>query len=147
VHPSMVGMLDASTEDAIEHGGWLDCLSILPTSIGIQDAAKLLTLRPSVQKAIKSATTTVLADTCVAGNDFMKALFSLLEKDTEDFIREKIASSQKIQKKSQPSNLESKNAGNEHCQLAEVDPDEGHFTVVNGKDASEKGARKKKAKE
>jgi hypothetical protein len=31
----------------------LDCLSILPTSIGTQDAAKLLTLCPSVQKAIK----------------------------------------------------------------------------------------------
>lgn len=146
VHPSMVGMLDASAEDAIEHGGWLDCLSILPTSIGTQDAAKLLTLCPSVQKAIKSTTTTVLADTCVVSNDFMKALFSLLEKDTENFIREKIASSQKIQK-SQPSNFESNDAAIEQCQIAEVDPDEGHFTVINGKGATEKGAKKKKGKD
>lgn len=146
VHPSMVGMLDASAEDAIEHGGWLDCLSILPTSIGTQDAAKLLTLCLSVQKAIKSTTATVLADTCVVSNQFMKVLFSQLERDIEDFIREKIVSSQKIQK-CQPSNFESNNAGNEQRQLAEVDPDEAHLTVINGKDVSEKGAKKKKGKE
>eukprot|EP01018_Ginkgo_biloba_P020703 Gb_30282 [translate_table: standard] len=146
VHPSMISMLDAATEDAIEHGGWLDCLSILPTSFGTQDGAKLLTLCPSMEKALKNTTATILADTCVVSIDFIKALFARLEKDIEDSIRAKVASSQRTSKH-QTSNSDTNNNGSESTKLAKVDANEHQYDVVKGKEVGEKGPKKKKGKE
>ncbi|KAK9022346.1 hypothetical protein V6N11_002619 [Hibiscus sabdariffa] len=53
VHHSMIEMLDAAIEGAIERGSWLDSVSLLPTSLGAQDASKILSLCPSVQSALK----------------------------------------------------------------------------------------------
>ncbi|CAM8879117.1 unnamed protein product [Rhodiola kirilowii] len=53
VHPSMIEMLNAAADDAIEHGTWFDALSVLPTSFGLQDASKVLSLCQSVNTALK----------------------------------------------------------------------------------------------
>jgi hypothetical protein len=45
----MVVMLDATTEDLIEYGGWLDYLFIFPASLGTQDFGKWITLCPFVE--------------------------------------------------------------------------------------------------
>ncbi|XP_020085876.1 E3 UFM1-protein ligase 1 homolog isoform X1 [Ananas comosus] len=85
VHPSMVEMLDAAVGDAVEHGNWIDCLSVLPAFIAGQDASKMLSLCPSIQKAIKSSTAVILGDTCVFSNNFIKGIFEQLEKEMDAF--------------------------------------------------------------
>eukprot|EP00252_Welwitschia_mirabilis_P012765 TRINITY_DN28243_c0_g1_i1.p1 TRINITY_DN28243_c0_g1~~TRINITY_DN28243_c0_g1_i1.p1 ORF type:complete len:865 (-),score=205.91 TRINITY_DN28243_c0_g1_i1:702-3170(-) len=135
VHPSMIEMLDASIEDTISHGGWLDCLSILPTSIGAQDGAKLLTHCPSVQHAIKGGRGIIMTDTCVVSNDFLQALFAQLESETEIFMRERIAVSQKAYLTV---------AGNKP---GTNDGKDNHSNYVDGMDEVDKRPRRKKGKE
>lgn len=81
VHPSMIEMLDAAAEDAIEQGCWIDSLSVLPASCGLQDASKLLSLCPSVQRALKSSKALILGDSCVLSSAFVKDVFERLEKE------------------------------------------------------------------
>ncbi|KAK3028723.1 hypothetical protein RJ639_038614 [Escallonia herrerae] len=83
VHPSMIEMLDAAAEDAIERGSWTDSLSVLPASFLPQDASKILSLCPSVQKALKSNNALLLGDSYVFSNGFVKDLFDRLEKGME----------------------------------------------------------------
>ncbi|KAK2999952.1 hypothetical protein RJ639_023147 [Escallonia herrerae] len=83
VHPSMIEMLDAAAEDAIEHGSWTDSLSVLPASFLPQDASAILSLCPSVQKALKSNNALLLGDLYVFSNGFVKDLFDRLEKEME----------------------------------------------------------------
>ncbi|OVA03560.1 E3 UFM1-protein ligase 1 [Macleaya cordata] len=85
VHPSMIEMLDAAAEDAIEHNSWIDSLSVLPAFVGSQDAYKLLSLCPSVQRALKSTNALILGDSCVLSNAFIKDVFDRLEKEMHTF--------------------------------------------------------------
>ncbi|XP_058099005.1 E3 UFM1-protein ligase 1 homolog [Magnolia sinica] len=85
VHPSMIEMLDSAVEDAIEQGSWIDCLSVLPAVYGGQDASKLLSLCPSVQRAMKSMKATILGESCILSNTFIKNVFDQIDKETETF--------------------------------------------------------------
>ncbi|KAM7496638.1 hypothetical protein LguiA_021052 [Lonicera macranthoides] len=81
VHPSMIEMLDAAAEDAIERGSWIDPLSVLPPAFGSQDASKLLSLCPSVQTAHKSNKALILGELYVFSKGFVKDLFDSIEKE------------------------------------------------------------------
>ncbi|KAK4255002.1 hypothetical protein QN277_008065 [Acacia crassicarpa] len=83
VHPSMIEMLDAATEDALEHGSWSDALSLLPSSFTPQDASKMLTFCQSVQSALKSNQAHIFGDFYVLSNSFMKGICEHLVKEME----------------------------------------------------------------
>uniref|UniRef100_A0A0D9WC36 E3 UFM1-protein ligase 1 homolog n=1 Tax=Leersia perrieri TaxID=77586 RepID=A0A0D9WC36_9ORYZ len=85
VHPSVVDMLDAAVGDAIENGQWIDALSVLPSYITGPDATKILSLCPSLQKAVKSSKAVVFGESCVFSNAFIKGIFDLLEKEMDSF--------------------------------------------------------------
>ncbi|KAJ8551797.1 hypothetical protein K7X08_028240 [Anisodus acutangulus] len=82
-HPSIIEMLDATVEDAIERNSWIDSLSVLPTSFGSQDAFKILSLCPSVQAAQKLNKALILGDSYIFSNGFVKDLFDRMEKEME----------------------------------------------------------------
>ncbi|KAK6776870.1 hypothetical protein RDI58_027871 [Solanum bulbocastanum] len=82
-HPSIIEMLDAAVEDAIERNSWIDSLSVLPTSFDSQDAFKILSLCPSVQAAQKSNRALILGDTYIFSHGFVKDLFDRMEKEME----------------------------------------------------------------
>ncbi|CAK9143983.1 unnamed protein product [Ilex paraguariensis] len=85
VHPSMIDMLDAAVEDAIERGSWIHSLSVLPASFGSQDASKLLSLCSSVQVAVKSNKALILGELYLFSNEFVKDLFDRTEKEMQTF--------------------------------------------------------------
>ncbi|PQQ11320.1 E3 UFM1-protein ligase 1 homolog isoform X1 [Prunus yedoensis var. nudiflora] len=85
VHPSMIEMLDAATEDALERSSWIDSLSILPMSFGSQDASKLLSLCPSIQQGLKSDKAKIFGESYVFSNGFIKDVYDRLEKEMETF--------------------------------------------------------------
>lgn len=102
VHPSTVEMLNAAVDDAIEHGSWIDSLSVLPASFVSQDANKMLSLCPSVQTALKANKAIILGDSYVFSTAFVKDLYERMEKDldtislsrvTDDFHVTKVANS------------------------------------------------------
>ncbi|KAK4709585.1 hypothetical protein R3W88_030510 [Solanum pinnatisectum] len=82
-HPSIIEMLDAAVEDAIECNSWIDSLSVLPASFDSQDAFKILSLCPSVQAAQKSNRALILGDTYIFSHGFVKDLFDRIEKEME----------------------------------------------------------------
>ncbi|KAF7805522.1 E3 UFM1-protein ligase 1-like protein [Senna tora] len=83
VHPSMIEMLDAAIEDALERGSWSDSLSLLPPSFTPQDASKMLSLCQSVQSALKSNRAQIFGDFYVLSNSFMKDICEHLVKEME----------------------------------------------------------------
>ncbi|XP_028775796.1 E3 UFM1-protein ligase 1 homolog [Neltuma alba] len=83
VHPSMIEMLDAATEDALERGSWSDALSVLPSSFTPQDASKMLNFCPSVQSALKSNKAHIFGDFYVLSFSFMKGICEHLVKEME----------------------------------------------------------------
>ncbi|GFZ17968.1 hypothetical protein Acr_26g0012370 [Actinidia rufa] len=85
VHPSMVEMLDAAADDAIERSNWIDSLLILPASFGSQDASKILSNCQSVQVALKSNKAILLGESYVFSAGFVKDLFDSMEKEMETF--------------------------------------------------------------
>ncbi|XP_057480283.1 E3 UFM1-protein ligase 1 homolog [Actinidia eriantha] len=85
VHPSMVEMLDAAADDAIERSSWIDSLLILPASFGSQDASKILSNCQSVQVALKSNKAILLGESYVFSAGFVKDLFDSMEKEMETF--------------------------------------------------------------
>ncbi|KAG5253659.1 E3 UFM1-protein ligase [Salix suchowensis] len=84
-HPSMIEMLDAAVEDAIDRSSWIDSLSVLPTSFGSQDASKILSHCNSVQSALKGNKGMILGDSYVFSNGFIKDLYGRMEKELEVF--------------------------------------------------------------
>ncbi|RHN60871.1 putative E3 UFM1-protein ligase 1 [Medicago truncatula] len=83
VHPSMIEMLDAATEDALERGSWSDSLSLLPSSFTPQDASKMLSLCQSVQLALKSNKAHIFGDFYVLSSSFMKDICDRMVKELE----------------------------------------------------------------
>lgn len=84
-HPSMIEMLDAAVEDAIDRSSWIDSLSVLPTSFGSQDASKILSHCNSVQSALKGNKGMILGDSYVFSNGFIKDVYGRMEKELEVF--------------------------------------------------------------
>ncbi|KAL6967433.1 hypothetical protein U1Q18_033242 [Sarracenia purpurea var. burkii] len=85
VHPSMIEMLDAAAEDAIERNSWIDSLLVLPPSFESQDASRILSLCRSVQVALKSNKAILLGESFVFSAGFVKDLFDRVEKEIETF--------------------------------------------------------------
>ncbi|XP_045832965.1 E3 UFM1-protein ligase 1 homolog [Trifolium pratense] len=83
VHPSMIEMLDAAIEDALERGSWSDSLSLLPSSFTPQDASKMLFLCQSVQLALKSNKAHIFGDIYVLSSSFMKDICDRMVKELE----------------------------------------------------------------
>lgn len=84
-HPSMIEMLDAAVEDAIDRSSWIYSLSVLPTSFGSQDASKILSHCNSVQSALKGNKGMILGDSYVFSNGFIKDVYGRMEKELEVF--------------------------------------------------------------
>ncbi|KAL9268571.1 E3 UFM1-protein ligase 1-like protein [Drosera capensis] len=72
IHSSMIEMLDASVEDAIESNSWIDSLSVLPLSFGPQDA-------------FKSNRGIILGESCLVSEGFIKDIFTHVEKEMHTF--------------------------------------------------------------
>ncbi|KAL0436523.1 UNVERIFIED_CONTAM: E3 UFM1-protein ligase 1 [Sesamum radiatum] len=120
-HDSLIEMLDAAVEDAIERGSWIDSLTILPASFSPQDASKILSLCPSVQKAVKN-------------------LFDNIEKELEN-LNVSGLNTAGLSEGSHPT----KNATHGHDDSSSLaDPDEYDNQNVISKSAFEKGSKKKK---
>ncbi|XP_042431571.1 E3 UFM1-protein ligase 1 homolog isoform X1 [Zingiber officinale] len=134
VHQSVVEMLDAAIEDAVEHGNWIDVLSVLPPYVGGQDVLKILSLCSSLQRATKSSQAIILGESCVFSSIFVKDLFERVEKEMDELCQGVgsnlySASSMKVGVSSDPNN-ESK----------ERDDGGSKYNVT------EKGGKKKKGK-
>lgn len=91
VHPSTISQLDAVAEEAIAGNTWFDALPLVPSSIEATDAAKLVTLCPTVQRALKDDAAIILADTCVISTTFIKDLFEKSENLARDLAKKKEA--------------------------------------------------------
>ncbi|XAR59030.1 hypothetical protein NMG60_11014646 [Bertholletia excelsa] len=132
VHPSMIEMLDAAAEDAIERGSWIDSLSVLPPSFGSQDASKLLSLCQSVQVALKSNKALLIGESYVFSAGFIKDLFDRMEKEVETFSLSGFSGSR----------LRDDHVTKE----AKAESKDTAIDSVSHKQGSEKGSKKKKGK-
>ncbi|KAG0621526.1 hypothetical protein M758_3G026500 [Ceratodon purpureus] len=91
IHPSTISQLDAVAEEAIAGNTWFDALPLVPPSAGATDAAELVTLCPTVQRALKDGTAIILADTCVISTAFVKDLFEKSENLARELAKKKDA--------------------------------------------------------
>ncbi|XP_059315182.1 E3 UFM1-protein ligase 1 homolog [Lycium ferocissimum] len=130
-HPSIIEMLDAAVEDAIERNSWIDSLSVLPSSFGSQDAFKILSLCPSVQTAQKSNKALILGDSYIFSNGFVKDLFDRMEKEMETLSIPGLVGAGPVDE----------SRDNSTSEVNETSSDAGI-----SKQASEKGSKKKKGK-
>ncbi|KAL6203158.1 hypothetical protein ACLB2K_026861 [Fragaria x ananassa] len=138
IHPSMIEMLDAAIEDALECGSWMDSLSILPMSFGSQDASKLLSLCPSIQQGLKADKAIIFGESFVFCRAFIKDVYDRLEKEMETLI---VSNS-------------SGTVMSEDLQETKFGHDTGRFTESNettsdsssNKQTMEKGSKKKKGR-
>ncbi|XP_073149734.1 E3 UFM1-protein ligase 1 homolog isoform X2 [Henckelia pumila] len=135
-HGSLVEMLDASVEDTIEHGSWFNSLSVLPQSFVPEDASKILSLCPSVQRSLKSGKAHMLGDSYLFSESFVLDLFNRIEKDMETFLVSGLPEDSQSAK-------DSKQGRDDVSSLA--DPDD--FDNQSGiRPMPEKGSKKKKGK-
>ncbi|KAI5666111.1 hypothetical protein M9H77_15964 [Catharanthus roseus] len=138
-HPSIIEMLDTSVEDAIERGSWIDSLSVLPASFGLQDASKILSLCPSVISALKSNKALILGESYIFSHKFVKDLFDRLEKETETLNLPGSASSRVCE------DIHAiKDAADPHDAIDKSKETSNASTA--GKTGTEKGSKKKKGK-
>ncbi|GAV71409.1 DUF2042 domain-containing protein [Cephalotus follicularis] len=140
VHPSMIEMLDATTEDTIERGSWIDSLSVLPASFGSQDASKILSLCPSVQSALKGNKALILGESYIFSSGFVKDLCDRMEKEMEAFS---ISGSSGIIMSDDLHLIEDKVT---HDSSRSTESNETASESGNSKITSEKGSKKKKGK-
>ncbi|XP_074302186.1 E3 UFM1-protein ligase 1 homolog isoform X1 [Silene latifolia] len=135
IHPSIIEMLDASVDDAIEHNSWIDSLTVLPTLCGSQDAYKILSLCPSVQSALKSNKALIVGETYVLSDGFIKDVFSRLEKDmpaVASLSTPMLGDGKQLTKESK--------GGRDSARSSELNEESG------GRTATERGSKKKKGK-
>ncbi|XP_073014815.1 E3 UFM1-protein ligase 1 homolog [Primulina eburnea] len=136
-HGSLIEMLDASVEDTIEHGSWFNSLSVLPPSFVPEDASKILSLCPSVQRTLKSGKTLILGDSYLFSESFVMDLFNRIEKDMETFHVSGLPED------SQPAK-DSKQGRDDV--ISQADPDDFDSQSGISKSMPEKGSKKKKGK-
>ncbi|PPS07665.1 hypothetical protein GOBAR_AA12983 [Gossypium barbadense] len=141
VHPSMIEMLDAAIEDAIERGSWLDSLSLLPTSFGAQDASKILSLSPSVQSALKANKALIVGDSYLFSSSFVKDVYDRVEKELETLSH---SGSSTIILSDDSHMVKEAKAGKDLSKSSE--PVETVTESGNKKRGTEKGSKKKKGK-
>ncbi|KAM1167567.1 hypothetical protein ACFX19_030113 [Malus domestica] len=138
VHPSMIEMLDAATEDALERDSWIDSLSILPMSFGSQDASKLLSLCPSIQQGLKSDKAIIFGESYVFSSGFIKDVYDRLEKEMETFSVS-VPSSTVVS-----DDLRETKVG--HDTSRSTESNETVSDSSSNKQAAEKGSKKKKGR-
>ncbi|KAL1818915.1 hypothetical protein ACET3Z_013784 [Daucus carota] len=142
VHPSMVDILDAAVEDAIERGSWIDTLTVLPAAFASQDASKILSLCPSIQGALKSNEAHVLGDSYVFSNGFVKNLFESLDKESQTSSLSGVYGTQAPD--SLDASIDSKVRKGLSSNLTESNETEAE--IVNSKHTSEVGSKKRRGK-
>ncbi|XP_009358296.2 LOW QUALITY PROTEIN: E3 UFM1-protein ligase 1 homolog [Pyrus x bretschneideri] len=138
VHPSIIEMLDAATEDALERDSWIDSLSILPMSFGSQDASKLLSLCPSIQQGLKSDKAIIFGESYVFSSGFIKDVYDRLEKEMETFSVS-VPSSTVVS-----DDLQETKVG--HDTSRSTESNETVSDSSSNKQATEKGSKKKKGR-
>lgn len=89
IHSSFIHMLDASAEEAIDGGGWVDGVTIVPALFTATDVAKLVLLCPSVERAQKESKAMILAETCIVSISFLKSILERLEKEVKELTKTK----------------------------------------------------------
>ncbi|KAL8501635.1 hypothetical protein ACS0TY_020950 [Phlomoides rotata] len=142
VHGSLIEMLDASVDDAVERGSWIDSLTILPTSFALEDASKILSLCPSVQKALKSGKAHMLGESYIFSDAFVKHLFESIQKELENV---KFTGLTAVGSSDNSHLTKAVNQGHDDSSTL-ADPDEYDNQSAIGKSAPEKGSKKKKTK-
>ncbi|PON66978.1 E3 UFM1-protein ligase [Parasponia andersonii] len=138
VHPSLIEMLDAATEDALERSSWIGALSVLPASFGSQNASKLLSLCPSVQLEIKSNKAVIFGESYLFSNGFLKDVYGRLEKDMETFC---VSGSSGVVLSNDLSDIK---VGHDSSRF--TDSSETVHEMSSNKQATEKGSKKKRGK-
>ncbi|XP_042044938.1 E3 UFM1-protein ligase 1 homolog [Salvia splendens] len=133
VHGSLIEMLDNSVDDAVECGSWIVSLTILPTSFTPQDASKVLSFCPTVQRALKSGKAHVLGESYILSDTFVKHLFDSIQKEMEN-----------ISLSGHSAVVSSDTSHDNSSNLADQD-EYGNQSGI-GKSAPEKGSKKKKGK-
>ncbi|ONK62365.1 uncharacterized protein A4U43_C07F3130 [Asparagus officinalis] len=141
IHPSLVDMLDAAIEDAVDHGNWIDSLSVLPAYVGGRDVTKILSHCPSVQKALKSSKAIVLGESCIFSSNYIKGMFDQMEKEMDTFSLTNLAG-QGMHTDSHAANERKSGLSScDYSELKETGGDGGSSKYV-----SEKGSKKKRGK-
>lgn len=87
IYSSLINMVDAAIEEAVDGGEWIDCVSIVPPIFSSGDVAKLVSLCPYVQKAEKESKAITLAETCVISADFLKVLSEKMETEVRELAK------------------------------------------------------------
>ncbi|XP_040992719.1 E3 UFM1-protein ligase 1 homolog isoform X2 [Juglans microcarpa x Juglans regia] len=141
VHPSLIEMLDAATEDAFEHNSWIDSLSVLPASFGAQDAYKILSLCPSVQLALKSNRALIFGESYIFSNGFIKGVYDWMEKEMESFS---VSGSSGIVLSDDSHLVNIARVGNDSGRV--IESNETGNEPASSKQPIEKGPKKKKGK-
>lgn len=139
IHSSMVEMLDAALEDAIERNSWIDSLTVLPSLCDSQDAYKILSLCPSLQSAFKSNRALIVGESYVLSDGFIKDLFTRLDKEMQTSIPVISVAGLGDEK---PLTKESK-AGSGSDRLSEINDTSSE---AGNRPAMERGSKKKKGK-
>lgn len=139
IHPSMVEMLDAAVKDVIEHGNWMDTLSLLPVYVGVQDASKILSLCPSVQRAVKSSEAIILGEFCIFSSKYIKELLGLLEKEMDTLTFTSFGGYRPDM--SSTSEIKYESSSGKHSEIRQNFDDGG-----STKHVPEKGSKKKRGK-
>ncbi|KAL1545185.1 E3 UFM1-protein ligase 1 [Salvia divinorum] len=139
VHGSLIEMLDNSVDDAVECGSWIVSLTILPTSFTSQDASKVLSFCPTVQRALKSGKVHILGESYILSDTFVKHLFDSIQKEMENISLSAVGSSE-------TSHLikDARQGHEDSSTLADQDEYDNQSGI--GKSAPEKGSKKKKGK-
>ncbi|EFJ17682.1 hypothetical protein SELMODRAFT_113645 [Selaginella moellendorffii] len=101
VHNSFISLLDSAAEESVKGGGWLDALDVLPSTFGCSDSGKLLLLCPFVQRALKDSTATLVAETCIVGTGFVKALLEKFQNMLRE-IQDKTFSTLEVKLEAEP---------------------------------------------
>ncbi|KAL6516501.1 hypothetical protein OROGR_019806 [Orobanche gracilis] len=140
VHGSLIEMLDAAVEDAIERGSWIDSLTILPTSFASQDAAKILSLCPFVQKARKSSKVHMLGESYIFSDTFVKSLFDSIDKELDKLSVTGFTAAGSLDDLHVSKDARQGHVGSD----SPAEPDE--YDNQSGIGKSERGSKKKKGK-
>ncbi|BAT90668.1 hypothetical protein LR48_Vigan08g159000 [Vigna angularis] len=140
VHQSMIEMLDAATEDAIDRGSWSDSLSLLPSSFTPQDASKMLSFCQSVQNALKSNKAHIFGDFYVLSSSFIKDICDHVVKELETLDVSRSAGS------TMPGNVKVPNEAKVGRELSRLNESNEMASDVGANRQADKGSKKKKGK-
>ncbi|XP_041993065.1 E3 UFM1-protein ligase 1 homolog [Salvia splendens] len=142
VHNSLIEMLDASVDDAVECGSWIVSLTILPTSFTSQDASKVLSFCPTVQRALKSGKAHILGESYILSDTFVKHLFDSIQKEMENIS---LAEHTAVGPSDVSHLIKDARQGNDDSSNLTDQDEYGNKNGI-GKSGSEKGSKKKKGK-